>query len=71
MAAVEEALPALHHEKVVYLDALAQARVVAGNIKVFMYKASAAKNTLCINKSAVHCIVDKSCVCTLEARKMM
>eukprot|EP00903_Cladosiphon_okamuranus_P011596 g10906.t1 len=33
MAAVEEALPALHHEKVVYLDALAQARVVAGNIK--------------------------------------
>lgn len=36
MAAVEEALPALHHEKVVYLDALAQARVVAGNIKVML-----------------------------------
>ncbi|CAN0590986.1 unnamed protein product, partial [Laminaria digitata] len=32
--AVEEALPALHHEKVVYLDALAQARVVADDIKV-------------------------------------
>lgn len=34
VAAVEEALPALHHEKVVYFDALAQARVVAGDIKV-------------------------------------
>ncbi|CAN0196244.1 unnamed protein product [Scytosiphon promiscuus] len=33
MAAVEDALPALHHEKVVYLDAMAQARVVAGDIK--------------------------------------
>ncbi|CAM9776345.1 unnamed protein product [Pylaiella littoralis] len=33
MAAVEDALPALHHEKVVYLDALAQARVVCGDIK--------------------------------------
>ena len=32
--AVEDALPALHHEKVVYLDALAQARVVADDIKV-------------------------------------
>lgn len=34
MTAVEDALPALHHEKVVYLDAMAQARVVAGDIKV-------------------------------------
>ncbi|CAM9348795.1 unnamed protein product [Ectocarpus sp. 8 AP-2014] len=33
VSAVEEALPALHHEKVVYLDALAQSRVVAGDIK--------------------------------------
>lgn len=30
----EEGLPALHHEKVVYMDALAQARVVAGDAKV-------------------------------------
>lgn len=34
VAAVEETLPALHHEKVVYLDALAQANVVAGDIEV-------------------------------------
>ena len=34
VSAVEETLPALHHEKVVYLDALAQAKVVAGDIEV-------------------------------------
>lgn len=37
VAAVEETLPALHHEKVVYLDALAQAKVVAGDIEVCIY----------------------------------
>lgn len=34
VALADESLPEFHHEKVVYWDSLAQARVVAGDVKV-------------------------------------